>query len=38
MLTISHCSLLSGHYCVFSDVLLIYATMYVDVKVEDSEL
>ena len=37
MLTIRHCSLLSGHYSVFSDVILIYPTMYV-IKVEDSEL
>ena len=36
MLTIRHCSLLSGHYSVFSDVILIYPTMFV-IKVEDSD-
>ena len=37
MLTIRHCSLLSGQYSVFSDVVMIYPTMYV-LKVGDSEL
>ena len=34
MLTIRHCSLLSGQYSVFSDVVMIYPTMYV-LKVGD---